>query len=369
MLHCAQATKLPSASESCFNARTIKGLQRALIQPGRVAKVAKAVLAAKWAWAERRVLPTEDWIWVVYHLSYHMLSSHRWVAELTIWYLPTYAIWTVFRQAPAEPEQKPRNSHIVNASVYETFWDGPFTNIFVYNVPNRFKWYNIHSFCQWGLGAHPSPLEKGSSDSDCATKRGNWWCWREREIDPSCFALVTGLIASDYNCFFLCLFLFSVLGFLSIHLLSVIHAAPQQNPPAPVDTTKTNKSGLTKKLQSAFRPILPSVLVCIQQRIATHYLAGKHIKKHQKTFIITYYIAVLHLCSQTYWYLNSLWRFFHEMIVFDCVSTVQNLVDTLVLVIYSWKFQASNLQPRKSRENAHCDMFSRDTITTHLLGG
>ena len=25
---------------------------------------------------------------------------------------------------------------------------------------------------------------------------------REREIDPSCFALVTGLIASDYNCFF-----------------------------------------------------------------------------------------------------------------------------------------------------------------------
>lgn len=31
---------------------------------------------------------------------------------------------------------------------------------------------------------------------------------REREIDPSCFALVTGLIASDYTCFFLCLFLF-----------------------------------------------------------------------------------------------------------------------------------------------------------------
>ena len=28
----------------------------------------------------------------------------------------------------------------------------------------------------------------------------------EREIDPSCFALVTGLIASDYNCFFVPVF-------------------------------------------------------------------------------------------------------------------------------------------------------------------
>ena len=121
------------------------------------------------------------WILSEVRLLNFLRSSHRWVAELTIWYLPTYAIWTVFRQAPAEPEQKPRNSHIVNASVYETFWDGPFINIFVDNVPNKFKWYNIHSFCQWGLGAHPSPPEKGSSDSDCATKRGNWWCWRERD--------------------------------------------------------------------------------------------------------------------------------------------------------------------------------------------
>lgn len=130
---------------------------------------------------------------------------------------------------------------------------------------------------------------------------------RERERDrPILFCVGHRIDCKRLQLLFLCLFLFSVLGFLSIHLLSVIYATPQQTPPAPVDTTKTNKSGLTKKLQSAFRPILPSVLVCIQQRIATHYLAAKHINKHQKTFILTYFIAVLHLCSQTYWYLNSL---------------------------------------------------------------